>query len=210
MLFSTRRDRRAILFYLFLLVIVTSIPSWAADKLRLRVDHYKIDAELSPHSHKLAAKSKVEFTALDDLSVATFELNNALRVTKVLDAANKPLNAERVTQDSTVRVQLPNGLKKDTSTSLTFEYEGELSSADDSPVQGLKLASIDDETSYLLYAGRWFPVNGYGVNRFTADISVTVPAHMIVIGSGKESAGTTSEPKKPVAGAVPTKTFNFS
>ena len=106
MLFSTRRDRRAILFYLFLLVIVTSIPSWAADKLRLRVDHYRIDAELSPHSHKLAAKAKVEFTALDDLSVATFELNNALRVTKVLDAANKPLNAERVTQDSTVRVQL--------------------------------------------------------------------------------------------------------
>ena len=210
MRFRTRRNRRALALYLAFFVLVTGIPSWSADKLRLRVDHYKIDAELSPHSHKLTAKARVEFTALDDLSVATFELHNDLRVTKVLDAANKPLNAERVTQDSTVRVQLPNGLKKDASTSLTFDYEGELSSGDDSPVQGLKLASIDDETSYLLYAGRWFPVSGYGVNRFTADISVTVPAHMIVIGSGKEAAGSASEPKKATAGGVPTRAFNFT
>ena len=55
-----------------------------------------------------------------------------------------------------------------------------LDSADDSPVQGLKLASISDDTSYLLYAGRWFPVNGYGINRFTATINITVPAHMVV------------------------------
>ncbi len=151
----------------------------------------------------------MDFTALEDLSVATFELHNDLRVTKVLDAANKPLNAERVTQDSTVRVQLPAGLKKDASTSLTFEYEGELSSGDNSPVQGLKLASIDDETSYLLYSGRWFPVNGYGINRFTATINVTVPAHMVAIGSGKEAASGVAEPKKPLAGAVPSKTFTF-
>jgi len=210
MFLCTRRDRRAVAFYLIVFVTVVSAPSWAAEKMRLRVDHYTIEAELAPHSHKLTAKAKVEFTALEDLSVASFELHNDLRVTKVVDAANKPVNAERVTQDSTVRVPLTGGLKKDASTSLTFEYEGELSSADESPVQGLKLASIDDETSYLLYAGRWFPVNGYGINRFTANISVTVPAHMIAIGSGKSTAGPVAEPKKPGPGTVPSKTFNFS
>jgi hypothetical protein len=209
MLFRTRRDRRALVSHLAVFLVLSCLPSLAADKLRLRVSNYHIDAELAPHSHKLTARAKVDFTALEDLSVATFELHNDLRVTKVLDAANKPLNAERVTQDSTVRVQLPAGLKKDASTSLTFEYEGELSSGDSSPVQGLKLASIDDETSYLLYAGRWFPVNGYGINRFTATINVTVPAHMVAIGSGKEAAGAVAEPKKAIAGAVPSKTFSF-
>ena len=42
--------------------------------------------------------------------------------------------------------------------------------------------------AYLLYAARWFPVNAYGINRFTATINITVPAHMVVIGSGKETA----------------------
>ena len=86
-----------------------------------------------------------------------------------------------------MRVRIARKLPKDASTTLTFEYEGELSSADDSPVRDLKLASIDDDTSYLLYAGRWFPVSGYGINRFTSTINITVPAHMMVIGSGKET-----------------------
>ena len=63
------------------------------------------------------------------------------------------------------------------------------SPADDSPVQGLKLAYIGDPITYLLYAGRWFPMVGYGTNRFTAIISVSVPAGYTVIGSGKQSAG---------------------
>ncbi|HVO79785.1 MAG TPA: M1 family aminopeptidase [Terriglobales bacterium] len=191
-----------------LLLLVIAPPSQAAEKPRLRVDDYQIDAELTPHTHRIAATAKVKFTALEDLNVATFELNNAMRVNKVLDAAGKPLSAERVTQDFTVRVQLPNGLPKDSSTTLTFDYEGILDSAEDSPVQGLKLASVNDDTSYLLYAGRWFPVNGYGLNRFTATINVTVPAHMVVIGSGKQTVADVP-PKKGVAGGLPLKTYTF-
>jgi aminopeptidase N len=187
-----------------------SLPAWAAEKVRLRVDDYQIDAELTPHSHKLAAHARVKFTALEDLNIATFELHNGLRVIKVLDMAGKPLSVERVTQDSSVRVQLSSPLPKDASTTLFFEYEGTLDSADDSPVQGLKLASINDDTSYLLYAARWFPVNAYGINRFTATMSITVPAHMVVIGSGNESIGSSPAPKKPATSGLPTKTYVFT
>ena len=166
--------------------------------MRLRVDDYQIDAELVPHTHKITAQARVKFTALEDLNIATFELHNALRVTKVVDTAGKPLSAERVTQDSTVRVALATPVAKDTSSTLTFDYEGVLDSADDSPVQGLKLAYIGDDTSYMLYAGRWFPVNAYGINRFTATMNITVPAHMIVIGSGKESPVSAPAAKRPV------------
>jgi hypothetical protein len=191
------------------LVVLLALPSWAAEKARLRVDNYQIEAELDPHLHQITARAKVKFTALQDLSVAVFELHNDLRVTKVVDEKNQPLSAERVTQDSTVRVPLPAGLSKDASTTLTFEYDGTLENADNSPVPGLKLAYIGDDSSYLFYAGRWFPVSGYGINRFTSTISLTVPAHMLVIGSGKATTREASASKKPNASVLPTKTFTF-
>jgi tetratricopeptide (TPR) repeat protein len=191
------------------LLVLLAQPSWAAEKARLRVDDYQIEATLEPHLHQITARAKVKFTAQQDLSVAVFDLHNDLRVTKVLDEKNQPLSAERVTQDSTVRVPLPNGLAKDASTTLTFEYEGQLESADNSPVPGLSLASIGDDTSYLFYAGRWFPVSGYGLNRFTSTISVTLPAHMLVIGSGKATVSNVAPAKKAAATVLPTKTFTF-
>ena len=193
---------------LFLALFIAT-PLWAAEKARLRVDDYQIDAELSPHLHQISARAKVKFTALQDLNVAVFELHNGLRVTKVLDANNKPLSAERLTQDFTVRIPLPAGLKKDESTTLTFEYEGQLETGDDSPVLGLKLAVIGDDTSSLLYAGRWFPVSGYGLNRFTSTIAITVPSHMVVIGSGKLTVSDNPPSKKAGSNGLPTKTFTY-
>jgi tetratricopeptide (TPR) repeat protein len=192
-----------------LLLVFVAIPSWAAEKTHLRVEDYQIEVELTPHLHQISGRAKVKFTALQDLTVAVFELHNDLRVTRVLDDKNQPLSAERVTQDSTVRVPLPAGLAKGASTTLTFEYEGQLETADDSPVPGLKLAYVGDDTSYLLYAGRWFPVSGYGLNRFTSTISVTVPAHMLVIGSGKPTISDNPPSKKPNTNGLPTKTFTF-
>lgn len=209
MIFPARPGLRALFVSTVFLVFFASMAlaqSAGNEKLRFRVDDYKIDAELDPHSHEITARAKVTFTALEDLNSVSFELHNALRVSKVSDANGKPLSAERIAQNSTVRVELPAPLAKDASTSLTFEYGGQMDSADESPVQGLKLANIDDDTTYLLYAGRWFPVNGYGINRFTATINVTVPAHMLVIGSGKETV--TDTPAKKDSSNL-TKTYNF-
>lgn len=211
MRFSPRPSRRAVSLSLVLATVLVclpaAIPVFAAEKLHFHADDYQIDAALNPHEHKIAARAKVKITALDDLNIATFQLHNDLRLTKVTDAAGKPLNAERTPQDSSVRVSLKSTLPKDQSTTLTFEYEGILDSAEDSPVPGLKLTSIGDDTSYLLYAGYWFPVNAYGINRFSATINVTVPAHMLVIGSGTVSPG---EPALKSAGANgPTKTFSL-
>ena len=49
------------------------------------------------------------------------------------------------------------------------------------------MAYIGDPITYLLYAGRWFPMVGYGTDRFTSTISVSVPPGYTVIGSGKTS-----------------------
>lgn len=185
-------------------------PVRAAEKTRLRADDYQIDVELLPESHKLTAHAVVKVTALEDINVVTFQLNNDLRITKLTDSSNKPLSPERNTSDSTVRFVLNSGLSKNATTSFNFEYEGTLESADDSPVPGLKLAYVGPETSYLLYSGLWFPVAGYGVNRFTSTINVTVPAHMTVIGSGPEPSAAAKPAKKPATDLANSKTFTFA
>jgi len=200
MVFLRRARARAVAPVLMIVFALSgSLPVWAAppEKPRLKVDDYVIDAELIPTPHRLIAKARLKFTALEDLSVATFELNNALRPTKVTDESGHTLSVERVTQDSTIRVSLPAGMAKGTSSTMTFEYEGTLETGDDSPVQGLKLAYVGQETSYLLYAGRWFPVSGYGIDRFTATMNITVPVHMVVIGSGKETVSGGSATSRP-------------
>jgi kynureninase len=55
----------------------------AAEKTRLRADDYQISVELLPQNHKLTARATVKVMALEDLNVATFQLNNALRITKL-------------------------------------------------------------------------------------------------------------------------------
>ena len=193
------------------LSLATAMPALAVEKARFHADDYRIDVELLPQSHKLTARATVKVTALDNVNAVTFQLNNGLRITKLTDVNNKSLTPERNTQDSTVRFELASDLPKDASTTFNFEYEGTLESADESPVQGVKLAYIGPDTSYLLYSGLWFPITGYGVNRFTSTISVTVPAHMAVIGSGKEQIGApATASKKPATAIANSKTFTFT
>ena len=210
MLIHLRRAARALTGSLtLLLLLLLATPSRAAEKPRLRVDDYQIEAELTPHLHQLTARAKVKFTALQDLNVAVFELHNDLRVTKVLDANNQTLSAERVTQDFTIRVPPP-ACAKDASTTLTFEYEGQLETGRRQPRPRPQTQPYRRRFQLPpLRAGRWFPVSGYGLNRFTATISVTVPAHMLAIGSGKATQSEISPPKKPNTNGLPTKTFTF-
>jgi len=161
---------------------------FAAEKPRLQVNDYIIHVAVTPQNHQLKAQARVKFTALEDINIATFELHNALRPTRVIDTNGQALPVERVSSDSTVRISLPATLTKGSSDTLIFEYEGAIQSGDDSPVPGLKLAYIGDPITYLLYAGRWFPMVGYGTNRFTATISVSVPSGYTVVASGKQSA----------------------
>jgi aminopeptidase N len=184
---AARISQRVVYSIAFLTLLATA--AYGAEHQRLQVDDYAIQAIVTPQTHQIKAIARVRFTALDDITIAIFTLHNGLKPTRVIDPTGETLSAERVSQDATIRVSLPGTLSKGSSTSLTFEYEGPLQSADDSPVPGLKLAYVGDPESYLLYAGGWFPMSGFGTNRFTSTISVSVPAGYTAIGSGKQSNG---------------------
>jgi aminopeptidase N len=155
----------------------------AADRQPIDITGYKIDATLSPKDHMLTAVTHVTFTANEPVSTAVFDLHGALKVDKVTDEKNTPLNGERGAGAS-VRITPAQPLTQGQSYTWTFTYSGALPTDAGGPVEGLKLAYVGDPITYLLYAGRWFPMVGYQTDRFTAEIHVHVPAGYAVIGSG--------------------------
>ncbi len=179
----------------------------AADaKPPIEVTGYVIDAQVNPETHTLTAQAKVTFTANQASDAAIFELHGALQVTQVVDSSGVALNGERGA-NATVRVTPQQGLVSGQSYTWTFSYAGALTGADGGPVEGLKLASISDPISYLLYAGRWFPMVGYTTDRFTAEMHVFVPAGYTVVGSGatrgSQGAGTTVSAEQAHREAAP-------
>jgi aminopeptidase N len=152
-------------------------------KQPLQVTGYVMDVTLNPTDHTIHAVASVAFTALDNVDQPTFEFNSALKLNKITDSKKHLINAERG-QGSTVRVTPTTPMVKGDKDVYTFDYDGTLAGTEDGPVEGLKLATIGDPITYLLYAARWFPMVGYLTDRFTAETTVHIPAGYRVIGSG--------------------------
>ncbi len=157
---------------------------------QMQITGYVIGADLDPAANKLTATADVTLTALEDLTAVTFELNNGLQITKLTDAQGKVLTPERLTTNSTVHVPLLTSLPKGSTSVFHFAYNGVLTGADTSPVEGIKLAAIADPISILLYAGRWFPMTGLFTDRFTAEMHIRVPADERAVASGFTSQKT--------------------
>ncbi|MCS7026902.1 MAG: M1 family aminopeptidase [Bryobacteraceae bacterium] len=178
-----------------LLWTFASSAAFAQERSRFRfdVEHYVIDAEVNPRTQSLSAKVQMRVIPLDDrLTGMSFELHNALNVSRVTDAAGRSVPASRSQQDFTVRLSFNDPLPKGQPATLIFYYDGRLSGSEESPIYGIKFASIQNDYAYLLYPARWFPINDYQVDRFTAEVNLTVPAGYRVLGSGiptREPAG---------------------
>ena len=100
---ARRPLRRAHVASCLIFLFLSVLPA-LAQRPRIRVEDYQINAEITPKTHHLKAEAKVKFTALEDSTFVSFELHNDLRVTKVLDGNGKPLSPERITQDNAVRI----------------------------------------------------------------------------------------------------------
>ena len=187
-MFRDRRQRAAAFLAAGMLLAGSVRASAQERRNRIRVVAYAIDAEVSPNTQSLSAKATVQFVPLDDNSTAaTFELNNALNVSRVVDAAGKQIPASRNQQDFTVRLNFEAPLAKGRPVSVTFYYDGRLSGQEDSPVYGIKFAAIHPDFAFLMYPARWFPVSGYTTDRFAANVRVTVPMGYTVVASGLDT-----------------------
>ncbi|MBI4907080.1 MAG: peptidase M1 [Acidobacteria bacterium] len=172
-------------------------------RARIDVESYVIDAEVNPRTQSLAATAAIKFTPLDDRVFGlAFELNNALNVTRVADESGRAIPASRNAQDYTIRLNLSEPLEKGKAVLIKVQYEGRLSGTEESPIYGIRFASIQNDFAYLMYPSRWFPINDYMSDRFSAEMNITVPSGYRVLGSGIDS--------KSEAGDKITYSYKFS
>lgn len=153
------------------------------ERPRLTISGYVIDAEIDTTAHHLKATAVVSFTAPENAELVSFGFHPALKVDKITDQNGKVLTGDR-SADGTIRIAPATPFVKGQTVRWTFEYEGTLTGNEDGPVQGLKLAAIQEPITYLLYPARWFPMTGYMTDRFTAEMHIRVPQGMRVLASG--------------------------
>ena len=176
-----------------------------SERSALDITGYVIDAEIDTTAHHLAAKTQVTFTAPASADEVSFGFHPALKVTKITDESGKLLTGERLA-DGTIRVAPAKPFVDGQPCHWTFEYEGVITGNEDGPVEGLKLAAIQEPITYLLYPARWFPTTGYTTDRFTAELHIKVPQGMRVIASGPKG-----EPHpSTLANGKPADEYDFS
>lgn len=186
-----RQSPIALRMFVASIVLVASllaVPlSAQRERPSLDITGYSIDAELDTATHHIAAKTVVTFTAPPNLEVINFGFHPALKITKITNEEGKLLDAER-TADGSVRVTTGTPIVPGQPVKWTFEYEGVITGNEDGPIEGLKLAAIQEPISYLLYPARWFPTTGYMTDRFTAEMHIRVPQGVRVLASGSQGA----------------------
>jgi len=210
---TSRMQRR---FVQFPILIGTAVASllWSSPAVvgaqsslsanRMAIQGYVIDAELDTTAHHITAKAVVTFTAPESADQVTFGFHPALKLTKVTDDSGKLLTGDR-TADGSIRMTPATPFVKGKPVHWTFAYEGTITGNEDGPIEGLKLAAIQEPVTYLLYPARWFPTTGYQTDRFTAEMHIRVPEGMRVLASGSEGGATSTT----LANGKPGEQYNF-
>ncbi|MGH9488226.1 MAG: M1 family aminopeptidase [Terriglobales bacterium] len=168
-------------------------PLPQAPQAAYSVSHYDLNLNFNFPQHGLAVTAKLTITPRFELGAASFQLNRALNVSSISDAAGNQLGHLR--QGDNVIVTFTPPLAANTPSQITVKYSGSLPNADLSPISGIRTAYVGPDGAFLLYPGEWFPTTNYDTGRFTADITATLPAGMSMVasGTGSSTAGTNGE-----------------
>jgi tetratricopeptide (TPR) repeat protein len=169
------------------LILAAPLFAQRSEKPALDVTGYVIDAEIDTTTHHLAATAAVSFTAPADAESVTFGFHPALKISKISDDSGALLTGERL-PDGSVRIAPASPFVQGQAAHWSFAYEGTITGNDDGPIEGLKLAAIQEPISFLLYPARWFPTTGYMTGRFTMELHIRVPQGMRVFASGSTGA----------------------
>ena len=183
------RLRQTAIFLALLLLGSVSGRAQAPHAAPYRAIHYDLTATLDPVGQGITARAKIEFQASEASRNVEVELHPNLRVTEVTSADGKSVPFARDDQNPLVlRVTLPQPSLVGAKVTLTFVYSGPLANEENSPVKGVRMASISPQGAYLLLPARWFPLTNFPSNRYTAVFRIQVPAEFAVVGTGKAEA----------------------
>ena len=182
---------RPIALLAFSLCAAFSTPAQGqGHRFPFRATNYDVEAILHPENQTISAQVKVDLVASEVSKTVLVELHPDLHLNSV-KAGNQILTFERDNNSPLyVSVGLNAASTPGTKVTLTFDYSGPISSEEDSPTRGVRFASVDKTSAYLLLPSRWFPLTNYPLNRYTGNFKIIVPDSMAVAGTGKADAPT--------------------
>ncbi len=164
-------------------------------------ENYDVSATLDAGGQTINAVAKVRFRALEASGVIRVELHPNLNISDVRSEQGASVKFDRDAAPLDVRVQLPSAVPANSKVTLTFYYTGVLANEENSPLPGVRLASIYKDGAYLLLPARWFPLTAYPTNRFTGTFRFNVPDTFAMAGTGKALAPTPLPGKATVEGS---------
>ena len=165
---------------------VTQAQTQASHEFPFRATNYEVQVLLHPQDQTISGLARVEFIAQQISRTVVVELHQDLKINSVLLPGSKPLEFERDTSNPLrLVIGLPDAVAPGRTVTLTFDYTGPIGSDDDSPTKGVRFASVDNNSAYLLLPARWFPLTNYPTNRYTGTFKITVPSTFAVVGTGK-------------------------
>jgi hypothetical protein len=151
-----------------------------------RADHYDVQVLLHPDDQSISALARVTFIASEVSRTVVVELHQDLKINSIRVPGGKPLEFERDrTYPLLLTVGLADAVGPGQPVTLEFDYNGPISSEDDSPTKGVRFASVDKNSAYLLLPARWFPLTNYPANRYTGTFKIITPDTLYVTGTGK-------------------------
>ena len=187
------------------ILLLAAAPAFgqAPGAFPFRATNYDVEVVLHPENQTISALAKVDFVANQIGRTLVVELHPDLQLSSIKSANGQMLNFQR---DNTTPMRLNVGLN-DTPVvgktfTLTFEYNGPISSEEDSPTRGLRFASVTKTGAYLLLPARWFPLTDYPSNRFTGTFKIVAPDTFAVTGTGTPDSPVST----PATGNLPRQT----
>ena len=170
------------------LLAPAALAQRTASQGRIDVEEISVTADVNPRAQSIAAKARVRFKAVDDkISAVSLELHNAMTVTGVTYLDDSRVDSQRSSQDFSVKLTLDPPMVKGSTREVVIRYEGKLTGQEESPVYGIKFASLRPEYGFLMYPSRWFPIAGYTADRYKSEFVITVPEGYSVVSGGLET-----------------------
>ena len=203
---SSRNSKRmtgrvSTLALIFALAAAVPLYAQAPRPVNFLATHYDVSATIDAIGQSLSATAKIDLKATEASNNVRVELHPNLVVKEVKDGEGKSLSFERDRQNPLfVNVQLLTPVATNGHVTLTFTYAGLLFNEENSPVPGVRVASIAKDGAYLLLPARWFPLTDFPANRYTATFRLNVPDTFAVAGTGKAAAPTPMPGKNAVEG----------
>jgi len=184
--------------------VTSSLAQQGPRRPAFRATHYQVTAHLTPATHLITARARVDFLAGTASGTLEFELHPSLKINAVRDAEGRTLGFERDSETPLrVRTTLAAAIQPGEKATLTVDYAGALTGEQEDAKRPSPLASISESGAFLLLPARWFPLTGYPAGRYTATFEMVVPETMAVAGTGKsEPPAIYAEPPPPAPAAA--------